>query len=97
MYLVIVFRKLLSSTISIYSIRMNVPTQFRHAFRHQFFTKAFCCHGLSFFLHLELRDPLNFHVHLFRLASFAHEKALLHCAVIIDGKLSLPQSFRKKD
>ena len=48
-------------------------------------------------MHLALRDPLNFHAHFFLLASFAHENALLHCIVIVDGKMSLvsfPQAFQ---
>ena len=48
-------------------------------------------------MHLALRDPLNFHAHFFLLASFAHENNLLHCIVIVDGKMSLvsfPQAFQ---
>ena len=83
--------------IAIFSKIMNVPTQFLHDFLHTLRTIIFLFQGLRVFLHVTSRDPFNFHEHLLFLARFAHEKFLLHAAVIVDGNVSLvflPQAFQ---
>ena len=75
----------------------NVPTQFRHDLRQEFFTRPFCCHLVRGLLQLLFKALLNAHEHFFCLASFAQVNTLLHWAVILVGSLSTPHAKKKRN
>ena len=78
-----------------FSDHNNVPAQFRHDLRQEFFTRPFCCHLVRGRLQLLFKALLNDQEHLFCLASFAQVNTLLHAAVILVGSLSTPQAKNK--
>ena len=78
-----------------FSIHNNVPLQFLHDLRQEFFTRPFCCHLVRGRLQLLFKALLNDQEHLFCLASFAQVNTLLHAAVILVGSLSTPHAKDK--
>ena len=78
-----------------FSNHYNVPAQFRHDLRQEFFTRPFCCHLVRGRLQLLFKALLNDQEHLFCLASFAQVNTLLHAAVILVGSLSTPHAKNK--
>ena len=78
-----------------FSDHNNVPAQFRHDLRQEFFTRPFCCHLVRGRLQLLFKALLNDQEHLFCLASFAQVNTLLHAAVILVGSLSTPHAKNK--
>ena len=73
----------------------NVPAQFRHDLRQEFFTRPFCCHLVRGRLQLLFKALLNDQEHFLCLASFAQVNTLLHAAVILVGSLSTPHAKNK--
>ena len=78
-----------------FSNHYNVPAQFRHDLRQEFFTRPFCCHLVRGRLQLLFKALLNDQEHLFCLASFAQVNTLLHAAVILVGSVSTPHAKNK--
>ena len=78
-----------------FSNHYNVPAQFRHDLRQEFFTRPFCCHLVRVRLQLLFKALLNDQAHFLCLASFAQVNTLLHAAVILVGSLSTPHAKNK--
>ena len=78
-----------------FSNQNNVPAQFRHDLRQEFFTRPFCCHLVRGRLQLLFKALLNDLEHQFCLASNTQVKTLLHAAVILVGSVSTPHAKNK--
>ena len=78
-----------------FSIHNNVPAQFLHDLRQEFFTRPFCCHLVRGRLQLLFKALLNDQEHFLCLASFAQVNTLLHAAVILVGSVSTPHAKNK--
>ena len=78
-----------------FSNHNNVPAQFRHDLRQEFFTRPFCCHLVRGRLQLLFKALLNDLEHQFCLASNTQVKTLLHAAVILVGSVSTPHAKNK--